>query len=157
MATALLDLPDLAGRPDIERLVNHFYTRVQKDPLLGPIFNDIAKTDWEHHLPKMYAFWQMVLFREGGFHGNPLLVHAALVPKTPMDWPRFERWLELFHASIDQLFAGERAEHLKRVSEDMAHVIHSRINGVVDRRFDPARLSAEQRARYAAYRDDPTG
>jgi len=135
MATESVGKPDLAGRPDIERLVNHFYGRVREDALLGPIFNDLAKVDWDHHLPKMYAFWQMALFREGNFHGNPLVAHAALLPLTPMDWPRFNRWLELFHGSIDDLFSGERAEHLKRISEDMAHVIHARINGVPDRRF----------------------
>ena len=38
-------LPDLAGRADIERLVNTFYERVRSDDLLGFIFDDVAKID----------------------------------------------------------------------------------------------------------------
>ena len=34
--------PDLAGRADIELLVNTFYDKVRGDELLGFIFNDVA-------------------------------------------------------------------------------------------------------------------
>jgi hemoglobin len=145
-------LPDITGRPDIEALVNRFYEKVRADELIGPIFNDVANVDWDVHLPKLYAFWQTVLFGDGGFKGNPLGVHFDLVRKTAMDWPRFERWLALFNETVDELFAGDRAGHIKRLADDMAHVIHSRINNVPDRRFDPANLTPEQRARYINYR-----
>jgi hypothetical protein len=35
-------------------------------------------------------------------------------------------------------------------------VIHSKINAIPDERLDPAKLTPEQRARYAAYRADPS-
>ena len=146
-------LPDISGRPDIVRLVDAFYDRVQQDELLGFIFDDVARTDWNAHLPKMYGFWEKVLFGTGDYRGNPLGAHARLVPLTAMGRPQFDRWLTLFRATVDALFAGEGTEHLKRCAEDMAHVIHSRINGVPDARFDPANLTPEQRARYAAYRE----
>lgn len=143
--------PDIAGRADIETLVNAFYERVRSDELLGFIFDDVAKTQWATHLPKMYAFWETVLFRSGGYTGNPLAVHAKLVPQTTMGRAQFDRWLTVFQATVDELFAGERADHLKHCAEDMAHVIHARINGVPDARFDPAHLTPEQRVRYARY------
>jgi hypothetical protein len=34
----------------------------------------------------------------------------------------------------------------------MAKVIHAKINAIPDERFDPRKLTPEQRARYAAYR-----
>ena len=70
---------DIAGRAEIETLVNTFYERVRGDDLLGFIFNDVAQTNWAAHLPKMYAFWETVLFRSGGYTGNPLAAHAKLV------------------------------------------------------------------------------
>ena len=146
------ELSDLTGRADIERLVNAFYDRVRQDDLLGFIFNDIAKTDWSTHLPKMYAFWETVMFRSGGYSGNPLAAHARLTPLTMMGRDQFDRWLTLFKATVDALFAGENAEHIKRCAEDMANVIHGRINQVPDPRFDPANLTPEQRARYAQYK-----
>lgn len=149
------DKGDLAGRMEIERLVNAFYERVRGDDLLGFIFDDVAKTNWEAHLPKMYAFWETVLFRSGGYAGNPLAAHAKLVPLTRMGRPEFDRWLKLFRETVDDLFAGEKAEHIKNCAEDMANVIHARINHVPDARFDPANLTTEQRERYARYKSQP--
>lgn len=144
--------PDLAGRVGIELLVNSFYTRVRDDEMLGFIFDKVAQTNWETHLPKMYAFWETVMFRSGGFTGNPLAAHAKLVPLTDMGRDKFDRWLTLFRATVDDLFAGENAEHIKNCAADMANVIFSRINHVPDPRFDPANLTPEQRERYARYK-----
>lgn len=144
--------PDLESRADIERLVNSFYDRVRRDDLIGFIFDEVAGVDWSAHLPKMYAFWETVLFQSGGYRGNPLAAHAKLVPQTDMGREQFDRWLSLFEATVDDLFAGDRASHLKRCAEDMANVIYSRINGVPDPRFDPANLTPEQRSRYSRYR-----
>lgn len=144
--------PDLAGRAEIEKLVNAFYTRVRDDEMLGFIFDKVAQTNWETHLPKMYAFWETVMFRSGGFTGNPLAAHAKLVPLTDMGRDKFDRWLTLFRATVDDLFAGENAEHIKNCAADMANVIFSRINHVPDPRFDPANLTPEQRERYSRYK-----
>ena len=143
---------DLTDRSDIERLVNTFYEKVRGDDLLGFIFNDVAKTDWSAHLPKMYAFWETMVFRTGGYLGSPLIAHARLVPLTAMGRPQFDRWLAVFTATVDELFAGEKAEHIKSAASDMANVIHARINGVEQARYDYAKLTPEQRARYASYK-----
>ena len=143
---------DLAGRAEIELLVNTFYDKVRRDDVLGFIFNDVARTDWAAHLPKMYDFWETVIFRSGGYSGNPLAAHARLVPLTKMGRAQFDRWLALFKATVDELFVGSKAEHIKNAADDMANVIHARINGVPDARFDPANLTPEQRLRYAKYK-----
>ncbi|RYF45344.1 MAG: sec-independent protein translocase TatC, partial [Cytophagaceae bacterium] len=44
----LLDSPEA-----VRLLVNSFYDKVQVDPLIGPIFMDVAEVDWASHLPKM--------------------------------------------------------------------------------------------------------
>lgn len=144
--------PDIQGRTEIETLVNTFYDRVRGDEVLGHIFDQVAQTNWSTHLPKMYAFWETVLFRTGGFTGNPIAAHARLVPLTDMGRDKFDHWLKLFRATVDDLFAGERAEHIKNCAADMANVIHSKINAVPDQRFDPANLTPEQRERYARYK-----
>jgi len=151
-ASNLPHLGDLQGPAEIEILVNAFYERVKDDELLGFIFEKVAAVDWSTHLPKMYAFWEKVLFRTGSYTGNPLAVHARLLPLTSMGRPQFDRWLEIFQGTVDDLFAGPNAEHIKNSASDMANVIYSRLNGVADPRFDPANLTAEQRSRYAAYR-----
>ncbi|WP_395749644.1 group III truncated hemoglobin [Prosthecobacter sp.] len=147
--------PDITGRAEIETLVNTFYDRVRTDEVLGFIFNDVARTNWTTHLPKMYAFWETVLFRTGGFTGNPIAAHAKLVPQTEMGRAQFDHWLQLFRGTVDDLFSGERAEHIKNCAADMANVIYARINHVPDPRFDPSNLTPEQRERYARYKPQP--
>ena len=144
--------PDITGRPEIERLVNAFYHRVRTDETLGFIFDRVAKIDWDTHLPRMYAFWETVLFRSGGYVGNPLAAHAKLAPLTEMGREQFDRWLALFCETVDDLFAGEKAEHIKNCAADMANVIHGRINQVPEARFDAENLTPEQRERYARYK-----
>lgn len=144
--------PDLTGRADIEILVNKFYDKIRGDEVLGFIFNDVAKTDWAAHLPKMYAFWETMIFRSASYVGNPLAAHARLVPLTAMGRLQFDCWLAVFTATVDELFAGEKAEHIKSAAADMANVIHARINGVDQERYDYSKLTPEQRARYASYK-----
>lgn len=147
--------PDIQGRVEIEMLVNSFYDRVRGDEVLGHIFDKVAQIHWQTHLPKMYAFWETVLFRTGGFTGNPIAAHARLVPLTDMGRDKFDHWLKLFGATVDDLFAGERAEHIKNCAADMANVICSKINAVPDPRFDPANLTPEQRERYTRCKPTP--
>ena len=117
----------------------------------------MAKTDWAVHLPKMYAFWETMLFRSGGFVGNPLAAHARLVPLTAMGRPQFDRWLAVFTATVDELFVGEKAEHIKNAAADMANVIHAKINSVAQAPYDYSKLTPEQCARYGITRPNPAG
>ncbi|MCU0749761.1 MAG: group III truncated hemoglobin [Akkermansiaceae bacterium] len=151
----MMDRLDILGRPDIERLVNAFYTKVRADEPLGHVFDGIAKVNWETHLPKLYNFWDTVLFRAGTFRGNPIAAHMKLIEHADLSWPMFERWLVLFRSTVDELFAGENAGHIIRCAEDMAQVIHSKIHAIPNPRFNPERLTPEQKARYASYRESP--
>jgi hypothetical protein len=45
---------DIENRKDIEQLINAFYDKVREDELIGFIFNDVAKVNWQKHLPVMY-------------------------------------------------------------------------------------------------------
>ncbi|MEP4808434.1 MAG: group III truncated hemoglobin [Luteolibacter sp.] len=145
--------PDLLGRPGIEKLVDVFYRKVRADEGLGHVFDGVAKVNWETHLPKICDFWDTVIFRAGTFRGNPLAVHGKMLAETKLPWALFERWLELFRETVDELFAGENAGHIVRSAEDMAGVIYSKIHGIPNPRHDPALLTPEQKARYASYRE----
>lgn len=83
----------------IETLVAHFYARVRKDDMLGPIFNN-AIDDWPEHLRKLTAFWSSVTLMTGKYKGQPMAVHAGLSEITDA---HFARWLELFRSSASQL------------------------------------------------------
>lgn len=107
---------------DIKVFVDEFYSRVQTDELIGPVFME-AITDWQPHLQKMYAFWNAALFGVPGFRGNPFAKHAPL----KIGPAHFKRWLKLFYATIDERFEGTVAEDVKRRSEVMANMFLIRL------------------------------
>lgn len=126
---AITDLPDIAGRDDIEALVVDFYTRAFADPLLGPVFRDVAAMDLQAHLPVMCDFWQTVLFRAGLYRRNALAVHVALHAAEPLTGEHFARWLGLWVETVDDRFAGEKAELAKRQATRISASIHRRLTG----------------------------
>lgn len=100
----------LETREDIELLVNAFYTKVQKDDVIGFFFNDVAKTDWSHHLPKMYQFWETLLFGQISYKGNPMASHWPVNEKVPMEKHHFEHWVKLWTETVSEHFEGETAD-----------------------------------------------
>jgi len=123
---------DIRETQDVERLVEVFYSRVRADAVLGNIFDDIAHVDWPRHLPQMYQFWETILFTRPGYKGNPLLPHIELNERMRREQgvglksSDFERWTELFHATIDELFSGPRAERAKRSAVSVGrHILAS--------------------------------
>ena len=112
--------PDISTSDDVKTLIDAFYEEVKKDEVIGYIFNDVANVDWAHHLPKMYAFWEFLLLGRDTYAGNPMAVHEALHQKTPLKEEHFDRWLALFHQTVDEHFAGRVAEDAKSRSRLIA-------------------------------------
>lgn len=111
---------DITNRADIQLLVNSFYNKVRADETIGYLFNDVAQVNWEQHLPRMYDFWENILFQTGSFKGNPMVVHAQLHQKSPLNKAHFDRWQQLFLATVDELFEGEKAEIIKQRARSIA-------------------------------------
>ncbi len=108
---------DIASREDIDALMVRFYGRAMSDPVIGPLFTDVARLDLEHHLPVIGDFWESTLFGSGVYsrhRRNPLLVHAELDRKSRLEPHHFQRWLELFTTAVDESFAGLRADYAKQ-------------------------------------------
>lgn len=82
----------------VARLVDLFYERARRDPLLGPVFEQAIK-DWEGHLAIIRRFWSAHLI--GGSHGGGrmFMAHAQL----PIEPTHFDRWLALFDQTAAEL------------------------------------------------------
>ncbi len=106
-------LGDIESMKDIQLLINSFYHTVKEDDVIGYIFNDIADVNWEHHLPKMYAFWEFLLLGGDQYQGNPLEPHKKLSEKVSLTKEHFDRWVLLFQKNVDELFQGRVAEEAK--------------------------------------------
>jgi hemoglobin len=83
----------------IRRLVHAFYDRIRADAVLGPIFaREIG--DWEPHLAKMCDFWSSVVLMTKRYDGRPVPAHVKI---EGLDYPHFERWLEMFAATAREV------------------------------------------------------
>jgi hemoglobin len=105
----------------IKTLVDEFYARVRRDPVLGPIFtNAIAGDAWPNHLGKMYAFWSSVMLRSGRYKGNPVAVHHDVAGIAPA---LFGNWLDLFETTVVDLFEPAIADRFtgaaRRIAESL--------------------------------------
>jgi hemoglobin len=115
---------DIESRADIEALVELFYRRAMADPVLGPIFNDVAKLDLPAHMPVMCDFWDNILFDARRYPGGMMMKHMLLHQQTSLRPHHFQRWLDYWVETVDDLFEGERATiakvHASRVAVMMA-------------------------------------
>jgi hemoglobin len=115
---------------EIAGLVDLFYARVRRDPVLGPLF-DQAVDDWPDHLVKLRAFWSSVMLTTGRYKGSPMAAHlrhaAAIEPAM------FDRWLELWRQTAREQLAGEDAEAViaraERIAESLKLALFFRIDG----------------------------
>ena len=118
----------LAGRDDIKLLVRSFYGKVRKDDTLGPIFNGIIN-DWEEHFELLTDFWETQLFLKRKYSGNPVKAHQEVDDKinnavTP---EHFGLWLNLWFATLDELYEGETAWIAKNRAQKMSTMLYMQI------------------------------
>lgn len=109
---------DITTIEDIKLLVNTFYAKVQKDDLIGPIFNERIQGRWAEHLETMYKFWQTILLEQHTYSGSPFPPHKHLA----VDQSHFNRWIEIFTKTVDSLFIGNLAEEAKMRGVNMASI-----------------------------------
>lgn len=118
---------DITSKEDIKLLVDTFYNKVQANATLGYIFNDVAKLNWDEHLPKMYSFWGSLLLQEHSYQGNPMQIHVELSKITTMSSVEFSEWINLFYQTVDELFEGEIASEAKIRAANIARLMQHRI------------------------------
>lgn len=81
----------------IASVVDDFYARCRRDPVLGPVF-EAQVDDWDEHLARIRAFWGAALLRDGGYSGRPLEAHLAIPGLAP---EHFSAWLRLFALTVE--------------------------------------------------------
>lgn len=122
---------DLAGRKDLESVVNRFYELVLADAQLAPFFNQHFRVHFDKHLPRMYDYWENVLLHTGAYNGNPMRTHQILHQQHPMKPADFNRWLQLFHETVDELFEGAQAHELKLRARNIAYLMEARVTNAL--------------------------
>lgn len=112
---------DIRSYEDCLQLIEHFYTKLLKDPVIGHYFADL---NLKEHIPRVADFWAFVLIDKAGYQGNMMTAHA----KLPLNIEDFDRWLALFKTSVNELFHGEKSEMAIQRSEQIAWTMKSKLD-----------------------------
>lgn len=120
---------DLDTPGEIAELVRRFYADVTQDDLLGPMFNGVARVDWSEHLPKLTAFWSRALLGIPGYQGNPFRAHLLVHAQREFTPTHFERWLALFHETIELGWTGPNARRALDIADNVARVHSHQLSG----------------------------
>ncbi len=129
-APAPREFHDITTRDDCEALVRAFYEQAFADPIIGWIFTDVAHLDLDAHVPVVASFWETILLGAQSYGGGTFAAHAALHRKVALRSGHFQRWLQIWRATVDELFAGERADLAKSHAERVARAFHRRLQAI---------------------------
>jgi hemoglobin len=113
---------DITTKDDIKNLVDSFYNKVKENELLAHVFVTTMQIEWEKHLPKMYQFWEFILWQTGEYKGTPFDKHIVVNNKVALTPQHFDNWINLFYETVDELFEGENATSIKTKATNIKNV-----------------------------------
>ncbi|MBB4859307.1 hemoglobin [Novosphingobium chloroacetimidivorans] len=127
-----MEHPSLIQEATIRPLVEAFYERVRSDPLLAPVFGAHVH-DWGDHHARLADFWSSIMLTTGRYKGSPLALH--LMHADEMTRERFDRWLELWRETSDELLPAPVAAAVQakaaRIAESFQLAIKYRSPGAM--------------------------
>ncbi len=119
---------DLKNREDVFKLVQSFYNNIQKDTILGPIFNGMISSDeWPVHIHKLTDFWETNLFGIPKFKGSPTQKHIQTDAffKHNIQEEHFDHWLKIWGTTINSLYEGDLATRAQMAAHNIAQIQYS--------------------------------
>lgn len=115
---------NLGGEQTIRRLVEAFYPRVQRDPLLGPLFpEDITPVLEKQSMFLTQFFGGPSLYSDA--HGHPAM-RARHMP-FPVTRERAEAWLACMRGALQEIGVEEPLKEfiLERLSGPAFHFVNT--------------------------------
>lgn len=120
-------MKDIENQDDLYLLVDEFYKKLLADDKISYLFTDVVKIKLEEHLPILVTFWSQAVLGTGGYTKNLTQIHLDVSEKSYLSPELFSIWLAHFYASVDENFAGEKAEQIKTNALSIATVMQIKI------------------------------
>jgi hemoglobin len=120
---------DIRNRDDLVILLTAFYEKAVHDDIIGHFFTEVVPLDMKTHIPVIADFWETILLNGRSYQKNAMLPHDRINRLRHMEEKHFNRWLELFNATVDALFTGETASLAKQRALSIATVMRIRFSG----------------------------
>ena len=120
-----LDTPD-----EILEMVTRQYADVVQDELLQPYFNfGPGYIDWQAHIGAVTDYWCHVVLYAPDYQIDTIENHRPLHGHDPFTPALFDRWLQVFHDTIDGGWTGPNATRAKKRATGMAWAMAQRFLG----------------------------
>lgn len=119
---------EIESREDLVMMLNAFYRKAFKDELIGRFFTEVVPLDLDTHIPVIADFWEAVIFGTHGYRKNVMEVHQHIHQLSAIKKEHLDRWVQLFTATADELFEGEKAILLKQRATSIATLMDIKLN-----------------------------
>ena len=127
---------DITQWDDIKTLIEAFYDKILRDPVLAPVFVDVAGDNLEHHIDMICDFWDTALFQSGRYKGAMLQAHIRLNNKMRLTDEHFDLWLQYFQESVNELYYGDNAELIKSKARTLSTIMRVKLDEIEKRRLE---------------------
>ncbi len=121
-------MTDIQNKNDVALLVDLFYKKAIPDSIIGHFFTTAVQISWAVYIPIIIAFWDGILFGDSEYNGNIMLKHIELNRLSQLEPTHFDRWLQLWAASIKENFNGPKAEEAINIANSIAKIMQFKIN-----------------------------
>ena len=122
------ELNDIKDRRDIEKILSSFYEHAFKDELIGRFFTEVVPLDLKTHLPVITDFWESVLFNTHAYRKNVMEIHRHIHQLSPINKAHLDRWVKIFHTTIDRFYMGDKATLMKQRGQSIAGLMDIKLN-----------------------------
>jgi hemoglobin len=121
---------DLDNEAEIMEMVTRQYSDVGQDDLLQPYFGFGAGfIDWQAHIGTVTDYWCHVLLYAPGYEIDVIEHHRHLHDTSPFTPQVFDRWLQIFHDTVNGGWVGPKATAANKRATGMAWAMAQRFLG----------------------------
>lgn len=120
-------MTDIQTRADIDLLMQAFYKKAMVDDVIGFYFTEVTQLNLTTHLPVIIDFWETILLDGNNYHGDPMKTHQHIHTLSAFKEEHFNRWVQLFKETVNQLFEGDIAERAKQRAESISTVMKIKV------------------------------
>jgi hemoglobin len=121
---------DLDDPDEIFEMVTRQYAVVVQDDVLEPYFTTGGDfIDWQALIGSVADFWNHVLLYAPDYPVDPIERHREVHERRALTPEALDRWLEIFHETVDTGWAGPNAERAKKRGTGVAWAMAQRLLG----------------------------
>lgn len=121
---------DLDTEDEIMEMVTRQYVDVGQDERLQPYFHfGPGFTDWQAHIGTVVDYWCHVLLYAPGYEIDTIENHRHLHNHAPFTPELFDRWLQVFHDTVNGGWVGPKATMANKRATGMAWAMAQRFLG----------------------------